>query len=119
MGATYSKYDEEAEEDSEFIRLRLLLVLHEQGAAELLKFAVKDRTHYEVCKNDDELRKACIVAASKNKQEVENNTPHYVFLLDEFTETQNANEEQKQVEEARSEQNSNVRRRKNPTQNEI
>ncbi|XP_015839354.1 uncharacterized protein LOC107398715 [Tribolium castaneum] len=109
--------DVEVEYDTEHIRLHLLMVLREEGPAELLNYATKDDQNYEICKNDEVLRKACMLAASRRYyfekfryEEVCNKTAPYVRLLEDFIQLQNSIDEQKRVEEDRFDCGSSVRR---------
>ncbi|XP_044257235.1 uncharacterized protein LOC123006655 [Tribolium madens] len=118
MGSFYSRRLEDNERELKNITNNLLELLHELGPAELLNRAVKDSKIYEVCKNNEELRQACLVDAFRRYyeqkflyEEVYNRTVDYMRLFDDFLKVQNAVDEQRQLEEASSEETSSVRRR--------
>ncbi|XP_044257318.1 uncharacterized protein LOC123006700 [Tribolium madens] len=118
MGSFCSKRFEDDKREAKIVRIRLLVLLDELGPVELLNVAVKDSRIYEACKKDEELRQACIRAAvrryHKEKflyEDVYNRTVDYVLLLDDFIKTQDTAEQQRHLEETRSEQNPGLRRR--------
>ncbi|EFA11287.1 hypothetical protein TcasGA2_TC010823 [Tribolium castaneum] len=118
MGCVCAKYFEDDEDHVKIMRFHLLVILRQQGTDELLNFAARDRMNYEICKNNDELRQGCIVAATRRfynekflHEDVYNRTADYMLLLDDFINIQNGIDEQRQLEEARSEPNHSVRRR--------
>ncbi|XP_044257237.1 uncharacterized protein LOC123006657 [Tribolium madens] len=125
MGCVSSKNFEEdvVKDETEDIRIRLLVVLEEFGPCEVLNLAIEDPQVYQVCIKDDTLRQACITAAVKryhqekfDDEDVHNRTVNYVLLLDTFIQVEDTNEGPKieeVVEEAQCEHLPIVQRRDN------
>ncbi|EFA11432.1 uncharacterized protein LOC107399083 [Tribolium castaneum] len=118
MGSFCSKVFEDDKREAKIIRVRLLVLLDELGPVQLLNVAVRDRKIYDVCKNDGELRQACIWAAVRRHhrerfvyEDVHNRTADYVLLMDDFIKVQDAEDEQRYLEEETSDQECIIRRR--------
>ncbi|RZC41869.1 uncharacterized protein BDFB_010931 [Asbolus verrucosus] len=96
MGSSCSKnLDANIDCELEEIKVCLAVLLKQLNPDELLTFATKDTEIYEICKNNSELRQACILAAVRRYhtekfffEAVHNRTADYVVMLDNFLQIQ-------------------------------
>ncbi|XP_044257316.1 uncharacterized protein LOC123006699 [Tribolium madens] len=101
MGVIWAKYFKDVDVELEREYTCLSTLLSQMTPDELLTYALEDMEIYEVCKNHNDLRYSCIVAAVKRYniekffyEEVANRSADFMILLDTFVQIQAAIENQ-------------------------